>query len=289
VTGVALAPSGGLLALSQSDGELLQFQVEASSLLAGSAGAAPEEELRRAQALEEAGKPAEAREALLRALAADPGCLSACDALIALDDHQRTVALEEADRLAEAGQFAEALARLETARAWAPGDSELPRRWTAIVGGAESRLAAEAAAAEDRGEPAEAAGRWRALLQLDPKRRHAREEVARLSGLIAAQLVREGEAAITAGRDEAALAAWRKAQATAPSEALAARIQELELQRYLHAGTALYAQGRFPEAAFQLRKALVLQPGHPEALRYLAYIENTGAQSPLSERFSRLE
>ena len=51
----------------------------------------------------------------------------------------------------------------------------------------------------------------------------------------------------------------------------------------------LYGRQRFPEAAFQLRKVLSLQPDHPEALRYLAYIGSAGPQSSLSERFTRLE
>jgi hypothetical protein len=50
-----------------------------------------------------------------------------------------------------------------------------------------------------------------------------------------------------------------------------------------------HGQQRFQEAAFQFRKALALQPDHAEALRYLAYIGGAGPQSPLSERFSRLE
>jgi Tetratricopeptide repeat len=59
--------------------------------------------------------------------------------------------------------------------------------------------------------------------------------------------------------------------------------------RFVRAGIALYGQQRFQEAAFQFRKALALQPEHADALRYLAYIGGTGPQSPLSERFSRLE
>jgi len=102
-------------------------------------------------------------------------------------------------------------------------------------------------------------------------------------------LVQEGEAALAAGQEEEALAAWRRAQGTAPSEALAARLREAEIQRSLRAGLALYGQQRFPEAAFHLRKVLALQPDHPEALRYLAYISSAGPQSLLSERFSRLE
>ena len=85
------------------------------------------------------------------------------------------------------------------------------------------------------------------------------------------------------------MAAWERAQAAAPSEALAAKLREIEVQRYMRAGMALYGQQRFPEAAFQFRKVLALQPDHPEVLRYLAYIGSAGPQSSLSERFSRLE
>ena len=121
------------------------------------------------------------------------------------------------------------------------------------------------------------------------RRRRAREEIGRLNGLAAERAVRDGEAALAAGREEEALAHWRRAQALVPSEALAERLRELEVQRFVRAGIALYGQQRFQEAAFQFRKALALLPDHAEALRHLAYISGAGPQSPLSERFSRLE
>ena len=70
---------------------------------------AAEGEFQRALATQEAGKPAEARAALLRVLEADPGHLTACEALIALDDTTRAHALSEAERLAGEMRFAEAL------------------------------------------------------------------------------------------------------------------------------------------------------------------------------------
>lgn len=289
VTGVALSPSGTLLALSQSDGELLLFELESASKASGEWRPAADDELQRALALRDEGKTTEARQALLRALEVQPGHLSACEALIALDEAARALALGEADRLVDEARFAEALQALETARAAAPADADLPRRWAAVLEAAEMNTAGEAAHAEARGDPEGAIRRWRSLLQLDPKRLRAREEVARLSRLAADRLVQEGEAALAAGREEEAVAAWRRAQALAPSESLASRLQEAEIRRCVSAGIALYRQQRFPEAAFQLRKALALQPDHPEALRYLAYISGAGPQSPLSERFSRLE
>jgi tetratricopeptide (TPR) repeat protein len=285
VTGVALSPSGARLALSQIDGVVLLFDVENVS-----AGARrPSEEFQRALAARDAGQTTEARAALLRVLEADPGHLEACDALIALDEGTRAAALAEAERQVEEGRFADALVVLEAARVVAPADPELPQRWSGVLARAEDRMTAEATAAETAGDLETAAARWRALLQLDPKRRHAREEAARLNRLIAERSSREGDAALASGRVEEALAAWRRAQAAAPSEALAARLQELEAERFVRAGVALYGQQRFQEAAFQLRKALALQPEHAEALRYLAYIGGAGPQSPLSERFSRLE
>jgi hypothetical protein len=288
-TGAALAPSGRLLALSQVDGEVLQFEVETDSLGSPPGGVAPDEEFQRALAARDEGQIPEARKALLRVLEADPGHLAACDALIALDEATLAQSLADADRLTSEGSFAEALTALETARLIAPTDLDLSVRWAAVLAAAETRLASEAADAEATGDVAGAADRWLALLRLDPKRRHARAEIARLHRLAAARWVEEGEAALAAGREEEALAAWRRAQSAAPSETLAARLRELEMQRFVRVGIVLYGQQRFQEAAFQLRKALALQPDHPEALRYLAYIGGVAPQGPLSERFSRLE
>src|SRR5436190_758339 len=126
------SPSGGLLALSQIDGEVLLFDVDVSELAAGTGRAAPAEEYQRALAAREAGQTDAAREALLRVLDADPGHLAACDALIALDQSTHAAALAEADRLAAEGRFAEALEALEAGRTAAPTDPELPQRWAAV-------------------------------------------------------------------------------------------------------------------------------------------------------------
>ncbi len=289
VTGVALSPDGVYLALSQGDGELLLFEVEVDALMAGGGRMAPAEEFRRALAARDAGRPEDAREGLLRVLEAVPGHETACDALIALDDTTRDAAFVAAERLADEGQFAAALAKLEEARRVAPVDPEVPRRWAAILELAAERLAGEAAAAEAVGDPEEAVARWHALARLDPKRRAARAEIARLSMTVAARWDRDGDAAIAAGREAEALAAWRRAQAASPSEARAERLRAAEVHGFVRAGIALYGQQRFAEAAFQFRKALALEPGHAEALRYLAYISGSAPQSPLSERFRRLE
>jgi tetratricopeptide (TPR) repeat protein len=285
---VALSPYGGLLAFSQADGELLLLEIEgiaAGRLPGGSA----DEELRRALQARDAGRTDAARQALLRALEEDPGHVAACEALIALDDVAREEALAEVNHLAGEGRFAESLARLEAARELAPGAFELPRWWTMVLDAAEAQAVVQSAQAEADGDLETAAAHWRDLTRLDPKRRRAREEIRRLNRLLAEQLAQEGEAALAAGREEEALDAWRRAQAAATSEALAVRLKEVEVQRCVRAGIELYGQQRFAEAAFQLRKALALQPDHQEALRYLAYISGTGPQSPLSERFSRLE
>lgn len=288
LTGAALSPSGSLLSVSQIDGELLQFEIDiASGAAAG--GLLPDEEYRRALAARDAGKTAEARQALLRVLDADPGHLAACDELIALDDAARARALSEADQLALDGSYAEAIAALDAVASLLPSDPELPTRRAGLIEAAERQASEQAGLAESEGDPERAVEQWRSFLKLDPKRRRAREEVGRLNGLLADRWVREGEEALAAGRDEDAATAWQRAQAAKPSEELASRLREIELQRYLRAGVDLYSRQRFPEAAFQLRKVLALQPDHPEALRYLAYIGSSGPQSSLSERFSRLE
>jgi tetratricopeptide (TPR) repeat protein len=289
VTGVALAPSGVHLALSQVDGELLLFEVEAGLLAAGAGLVAPAEELRRALAARDAGRPAEAREGLLRVLAADPGCLAACDALIELDDAVREAGIAAADRLAAEGQFGAALSALEAARAVTPADLAMPERWATVLQAAEARLAAAARQREEAGDLEAAVACWRELLRLDPKRRPACVEIARLNGLLSDRWEQAGDAAMAAGREEEAIAAWKQAQAIAPAEAREAQLRAAEVGRLVRAGIALYGQQRFAEAAFQFRKALALQPDHSEALRYLAYISGAGPHSPLSERFSRLE
>jgi tetratricopeptide (TPR) repeat protein len=289
VTGVSLSPSGLLLGVSQADGELLQFEFERGSSTRGADPLAPEKALSRALEARDAGKPDEARQRLLDLLETVPGYVPACEALIALDEGARTFAFEEAQRLAAEARFAGALEMLSSAHAVAPADPELSRRWSEILSWAQAHAADQAAQAESNRDPERAVAHWLSLLQIDPKCLRGRHEVDRLNRQIANQLTRDGEAAWAVGREEEAMAAWRRAQAASPTEELGARLREAEAECCFRVGVALYGQQRFAEAAFQFRKVLAIQPGHAEALRYLAYISSAGPQSPLSERFSRLE
>jgi tetratricopeptide (TPR) repeat protein len=130
---------------------------------------------------------------------------------------------------------------------------------------------------------------WRSLFVLCPKDREAHADMAAARLRRAEQLAREGDDRAATGDLPGALGLWRDAQALAPSETVAARLQEVELRQMLEAGMRLYQERRYPEAAFQFRKALALDPDCEEAQRYLGYAQTMRPDSPVTDRFQRLE
>ena len=67
------------------------------------------------------------------------------------------------------------------------------------------------------------------------------------------------------------------------------RLRDAEVGRCLQAGIRHYEAGQLPEAAFQLKKALALDPGNDEAERYLGYALGQTGDSQIADRFGRLE
>jgi tetratricopeptide (TPR) repeat protein len=102
-------------------------------------------------------------------------------------------------------------------------------------------------------------------------------------------MIQIGDQAEAAGRVDQALAAWKEAQRLSPSDALTARITQAEFQRCLQAGIAHYETQRLPEATFQLKKALTLDPNNEEARRYLGYAQGLSGDTGIADRFARLE
>jgi len=148
---------------------------------------------------------------------------------------------------------------------------------------------AKAAQAEAAGDLEQAVAHWRSLLQLDPKRLPARREVERLNRLVADHLLRQGETALAAGRETEALTpggALRPPHPRRCSPHACGRSRPSGICGPVSHSMVSSGSRRRPS---KFRKVLALQPNHPEALRYLAYIGSGGPQSLLSERFSRLE
>jgi tetratricopeptide (TPR) repeat protein len=99
----------------------------------------------------------------------------------------------------------------------------------------------------------------------------------------------EGDQLEAFGDRDGAVALWHQAEALESSELLQARLRRAEVARCVAAGMAFYEAQRLPEATFQFRKALALDPHHEEALRYLGYSGGMGGDTGIADRFARLE
>lgn len=280
--GLSLSPDGSHLALSLSDGRLLLFSLGHASGVTLAGGAplfAP------ARAAWESGDRDEARALARRALAADPADLDACDALIAWEAELVAEHVARAEALAVAGDPA-ALAELEAAAGIDATDARLIDARPRIHARLAEALFGEADAAP---EPETACAAWEAVLRVDFKHREARRRLGEARSAARDALIATGEASADAGEVAAALDALRRARELGADEALSARIRGLEVLHLVAEGRRLYDARRYPEAIFQLQKALSLEPGHEEARRYLEYARGLSADSSVSARFQKLE
>jgi tetratricopeptide (TPR) repeat protein len=231
----------------------------------------------------------QARELLLGALAAQPWKVELGEELEALVRREVGRLVSTARAAREAGWRGQSLELLESASRLKPLDQELAaeRLLCAADHLAALRAAAEEAEADDARERAAAA--WTDYLRLDPLFTEGRRALGRLRAAEARQLDEAARASLSNSGEDAAIDLLRRAQELQPDQRRAAELRRLEAERCFRAGVERYEAGRIAEAAFQLRKALALDPEHAEAARRLGFAEAGGPAGEIRERFSRLE
>ncbi|MBI3911426.1 MAG: tetratricopeptide repeat protein [Armatimonadetes bacterium] len=284
-TGVALSPNGRFLAVSLADGNLLTFAVDFSAQGAPAAEG-PVEAAREAVA---AGDLEAARQHLLHALALDSAHLDACRQLSEVEARRVAELRTHAEDHAREGQYAEALACLTHAQQTAPLDEELFRQRRAVHAQAVAHWRSTAGERAAAGDAQAALDAWHTLLSLEPTNQEARQQLAAVQRLQGRQLMARGDALRQSGELDAAIDTWQRALAISPDSDIEARLHAAEIERCLAIGIQYYRAQRFPEAAFQFRKVLALDPHHEEAIRYLGYTQGQQPDSLIPNRFTRLE
>jgi tetratricopeptide (TPR) repeat protein len=288
-TGTSLSPNARYLAVSCANGSVMGFDADLASAPALFTGSRRERELDLAREAARFGEQARAREVLLSLLEGAPH-----DVEIARELAEATCGLvaslrREAEERAEQGELAEALETLSHAAELDPWSEELFQERRAVRLRLLEALAARGEELESRAEWASAAGAWREYLALDPSSERAREALGRLRRGEAAEFMEAGDGRHATGDVEGAVQLWQQAQRLWPDEALEERLRRAEIERCVTAGVRYYEAGRMPEAAFQLKKALALDPDNEQASRYLGYADGGGADSTIHDRFARLE
>jgi tetratricopeptide (TPR) repeat protein len=289
-TGLALSPNGKYLLVSASDGSAWMFELD---LAAGSAAGPIKlggRELEAARAAAESGDLTGARAALLALLGSAPHAVEAGGELVEIERRLVAEQREQARAFAEQGQPDEGMRLLDAAAEVAPWDAELFQERLAM-----RERAVEAAVLRARMMEGDrywdgAVRAWTEVLSFDPTRIDAREALLRIREVQAAQLLSAGDERQAAGDVLNAVALWQQAQNLYPSDELRDRLTRAEVDHCLAAGIAHYEAHRMPEAAFQFKKVLALDPGNEPAHKYLGYAEGmTGGDNLVADRFARLE
>jgi hypothetical protein len=288
-SGVSLSPNGRHLLVTTALGSAALFEVDFSAAPRRLAGTGSPMEHDAARTAEEAGDLHGARQVLVAALAAAPHDVAAARRLHELDLRLLEQYRAEAQRHAEQGDLHAALDVLETAAALAPWNRpmfEQRVQYRAAAVDAAVRRAREQEAAHNWDA---ATDTWLEVLQLDPRRLEAREALLQVRKAEALELMRAGDERHAAGDPLQAVALWQQAERLDPTEALESRLRQAEVERAVAAGLAYYQEQRLPEAAFQFKKALALEPEHETAHRYLGYCKTGANDHLISDRFARLE
>ncbi len=288
-TGISLAPGGRFLLLSLANGTALHFEVD---FAAGAlAGRVPKREQLLAGAREAvAESDPERAYTLLKELAdAEPHDLEVAEVWLGARSALLNQMVAQARAQMEAGEWNVALELLDRA---AEIDSRSEAVFSARRKAREAVVregASLAAQAEADGDPEWAEAEWHRVLERDPGCMDARRQLARLRGVRARALLAQGDERLEQGDRDAAIALWTEAQRLTGDAEVSGRLRRAEVDRSVTAGVALYEAGRLPEAIFQLKKALALDPDHEEARRHLSYAEGQTGDPAIADRFARLE
>jgi tetratricopeptide (TPR) repeat protein len=286
--GVALSPNGRFLLISCVNGTVSLFGVDFTRA-APRVGGRRDFDFQTAQAAAAAGDLTAAREILSRLLEETPHDLPIARELGAVDAGLCERLRAEARAHAEEGRPLDALRVLDAAQEYFPWDAELFAERLTYRESAIRACEEQARSLEASGELEAASHAWLQLLRLDPHNLSTRESLHRNRLLQAERLRQAGDAHQQRGDLDSAVACWQQALELDDSEAIRERLRQAEVNRCLAAGIAYYEAQRLPEAAFQLRKVLALDPDNIQARRYLGYTQGLTGDNLIADRFARLE
>ncbi len=286
-TGLALSPNGHFLGISLSDGRLLLFQADFAATLGGAG--TRDRALEEVDTLLREGDVSGARDRVLRLLETHPSYLPAADRLSGIEAGLVEARLARAAAQRAAGDFPGAFALLDETNRLLPHNRQLFEARCAFREAAAAACLEQAEAHVQAGQLEAAQSGLSELLRLDPGHRSARERLFEVHTRMADLLTAEGDQRAVEGDHGGALERWQRAAALGDHPELQERIRQAEFRRAIQAGIVLYNQQRLPEASFQFRKALSLDPASEEAQRYLQYTQGGGPDTTLKGRFSHLE
>jgi tetratricopeptide (TPR) repeat protein len=288
-TGVSLSPNGRYLLVTLASGHASQFEADFSRAAATAPVSRRDRDLAAAREAAERGDLVTAHTRLRELAAQTPHDLEVAEEWLTARNALLAGERQAASELAASGQHAEALARLNAAGELDPWSEGLFQHRREIRQAALESASTCASMCEAQGDWDGAAAAWRDALALDPAAINARRELRRVLERQALALTLAGDTQSQAGDALKAVELWRQAQTLAPTPELEERLRHAEVERCVRAGITYYEEQRLPEAVFQLRKALALEPGHEQAARYLGYAQGQTNNAQVANRFAHLE
>jgi len=288
-TGVSLSPNGRFLLVSAANASVALFEVDLASAAAIGTGRRRRMSLELARSASEAGDLAAARELLLSALVAEPHDLEIAREQLEVERALVQRLRAEAQAHADDGRPLDALNAIDEAHRLAGWDADVFAERLGYRNRALTSCRERAQSLEDAGEWELSLAAWLEAVRLDPGDLSLREALVRVRAGEALALLQAGDALREAGDLDGAVDHWQRAAVLNETEELRSRLQRVELERSVSAGIAHYEAQRLPEAAFQLRKALALDPNHEVAQRYLGYSQGFTGDTVIADRFARLE
>lgn len=268
-TGIAVSPSGNYLSISTQAGTLL-FSVEFGAATAHAAPRPAAQGLvEKAKEAVAAGRFFEAHPLLIEALEADPTDLDAATLFEELRWHIRETVLERTTKPTE-----ESLAMAQKALQLLPHNEKLTARRNALARILAGKLCEEAQALlrADRCEIAIQC--YHRALELDPGLIEARQAILQVRERLVGRLVQEAQAAAGREKWDEAKSLLEQAEAINPGDPdIAAGIAKIDRDEALACAMSYFDAQRYPEAAFQFKRVLAIDPTHMDALLKLNEIE----------------
>lgn len=282
-TGLALSRDGARAAVSLKDGSVIGYELDLSARLGSLADEVACAEVRRTL---DAGNLPVAVKLLEGRLSENPADQSSARLYVETVSTLTQRLCAQASAAEKLQDFHAADALLADALRVSPFDpgiaaerSKLRARWRD-----DARARAEASAGED------AENGYLDALTADPLCLVAREGLARARQVAARDAVTRGKKLLAIGEFSEALAAFLAAWERGATDSETANlIRDARIAEAVSTGNALYRDRQYAAALFQFKKALRLEPNHPEALRKISYAQNFLADAQINERFRRLE
>jgi hypothetical protein len=268
-SGVAVSPSGTYLAISTHASALL-FSV---TLGATPAHVVPRPAVpglvEKAKEAVAGGQFFEAHPLLLEALEADPTDLDAATLFEELRWHIRETVLERTTQSTE-----ESLALAEKALQFLPHNEKLTARRNALARILAGKLCEEAQSLVRADRCEIAIQCYHRALALDPGLIEARQAILKVKERLVGRLVQEAQAAAANENWEESKGLMEQASQICPDDPqISDRLAKVDRDEAFALAISYQEAQRFPEAAFQLKRVLALDPSHMDALLRLNEIE----------------